>query len=269
MGDILFRLIVFISTNKNNDVDYNIAINILKNLNVVGKLTINQLADKCYTSPSAISRFCRKLGYESFGEFKETLAATIRNYRQRDFIHDLRAEFGEEATLKEMLYNKIISDLDSINNMDEALINRIVDMIHDTETVGVFGTHLSQAYAQDLEINFLAKGKFINAFLDIQKQMELLDTFDKDCLAIIFSPSGKFIAGNRIIAEKIKASKCRIIFISQLDYRDFFDKVDVYLKLTGSTGMSVMNLSIRYASLYVLDYIFLKYTEKYIGSRKS
>lgn len=266
MGDILYRLILFISTNKNNDVDYNIAINILKNINIINKMTINQLAEKCYTSPSAISRFTRKLGYESFSEFKEMTLNAIGNYKGRNVLHELKSEFGYNESIKDMLFNKISNDLQTVRDLDETAFEKIVDLIHDTETIGIFGTHLSQAFAQDLEVSFLTKGKYITAFLDVQKQQELVDSFDRNALAIIFSPSGKFVSGNKPIIDRIKSTGCKVIFISQRDHHDFFDRVDAYLKLEGSTDPSASNISIRYSSLYILDYIFIKYLEKYINT---
>ena len=72
MGDLIYRLLLFLNSSKDEDINYTIATTMLHNINHISNMQINKLADICYTSPAAISRFCRKLGYSNLSEFKKS-----------------------------------------------------------------------------------------------------------------------------------------------------------------------------------------------------
>ena len=69
MGDLIYRLLLFLNSSKENDINYNIAITMLRNIRSIPEMSINKLADICFTSPAAITRFCHKLGYSNLIEF--------------------------------------------------------------------------------------------------------------------------------------------------------------------------------------------------------
>ena len=51
MGDLIYRLLLFLNSSKENDINYNIAINMLRNIRLIPDMSINKLAELCYTSP--------------------------------------------------------------------------------------------------------------------------------------------------------------------------------------------------------------------------
>lgn len=60
LKDIIFRLLDFINNNKTKDTNYYIALTLLKDVRHIANMNITVLAEACYTSPAAITRFCKK-----------------------------------------------------------------------------------------------------------------------------------------------------------------------------------------------------------------
>ena len=94
MGDLIYRLLLFLNDSREETLNYTIALTMIRNIREIPNMTINKLADMCYTSPAAISRFCRKLGYSSLSEFKKALSISINtnfdNPKDTDFNHHTR-----------------------------------------------------------------------------------------------------------------------------------------------------------------------------------
>lgn len=79
--DILTKLIC-VYNNKSESANGTLAKQFLMHLNEIPRLSIYELADLCYTSTTAISRFVRRLEYENFHQLKSVLSATLNYYPQ-------------------------------------------------------------------------------------------------------------------------------------------------------------------------------------------
>ncbi|MER2060919.1 MAG: hypothetical protein ABTA16_19050, partial [Niallia sp.] len=104
-------------------------------------MNISILADSCYTSPAAITRFCKKIGYSSFQEFKD-IAKNDRLENPVDEYIDQGLqvnEVGEE--LQKQFYQKMVEWLETIEKgMDVANMRNVLETIHNAEKVSFFGT---------------------------------------------------------------------------------------------------------------------------------
>ncbi|MEG0823303.1 MAG: hypothetical protein RSG07_02235, partial [Erysipelotrichaceae bacterium] len=72
-NSLIHQLQSLLNANVENDAYRNIAQYLLKNLyndKIIENLSINDLADACFTSPSTVSRFSRNIGYKNFFELK-------------------------------------------------------------------------------------------------------------------------------------------------------------------------------------------------------
>ena len=68
--DILYNLLTYINASYSQDMYYTICYQVLNNIEKMPDISINELADLCYTSHATISRFCKALKCDNFAEFK-------------------------------------------------------------------------------------------------------------------------------------------------------------------------------------------------------
>ena len=59
--DILYTLMSYVNVSSPQDMYYAIAHTILTHIDQIPSISINDLADLCYTSPATISRFCKDM----------------------------------------------------------------------------------------------------------------------------------------------------------------------------------------------------------------
>lgn len=71
MFNIIIILLATLNSEPIDSSDYRISKFILSNLDQMPAYNISQLAKACYVSPSSISRFCRKIGFQEFYELKQ------------------------------------------------------------------------------------------------------------------------------------------------------------------------------------------------------
>ena len=186
MGDLIYRLLIFLNSSKETDINYNIAITLLKNVRIIPNMSINKLADICYTSPAAITRFCHKLGYSSFIEFKKHIKININNYdlgymKPKSISYDLQRE-----ELLDNMSLEILNEIDTFKSfIDLKIIDRVVELIYNSNNVCIFGTQFSQLMAQDLQIKLANLSKIIYNANDVQEQERLASKLDENSLAIL------------------------------------------------------------------------------------
>ena len=69
--DILYNLLTYINSSYSQDMYYTICYQVLNNIEKIPSISINELADLCYTSPATISRFCKALKCDNFAILKK------------------------------------------------------------------------------------------------------------------------------------------------------------------------------------------------------
>jgi len=268
LKDIIFRLLDFINNHKTKDTNYFIALALLKDVQQIANMNISVLAESCYTSPAAITRFCKKIGYASFQEFKDIA--------KKDSIENSIDEYIEQGlqvnevakVLHKQFYQKMVEWLHTMETgMNVSDVREILEVIHDAEKVSFFGTQLSQAMAQDFQYRLVKYGKFVHAFSDIQEQMENIAELDDQSVAIITSPSGRFIEGNVELMRLIQKSKAKIIIITHNDEIPFIEKADIVYRLHGKTYDRTGFSSERFGLMYFYDFAIAFYQKLYPGDK--
>lgn len=188
--DMLYTLMTYVNVSSNQDMYYTIAHTILTNLDKIPNISINELADLCYTSPATISRFCKRINCRSFAEFKKGMALSLKE--AKDEIHfndtDLKMINDNPQYLVDKIYIDTINALKrgqkSINIFE---IDKICRMIHDASKVHFYGFQFNKIIASDFQLKLLKLKKLIYAFVERGDEIQRLDLIDKNSLVVILS----------------------------------------------------------------------------------
>ena len=264
MKDIIYRLLDFINNHKTKDTNYFIARTLLRDIHNIANMNISVLAETCYTSPAAITRFCKKIGYSSFQEFK-TIAKHEKMDNPTDELIDRSLgaiDIGEN--LQKKLYEKMVGWLDSMeNNIEVSDVQSILKMINDAEKVSFFGTQLSQAMAQDFQYRLVKYGKLVHAFSDIQEQFEDAFELDERSIAIVTSPSGRFMDRNPDLMKLLLDTKAKVIIITHNKDVSYLNSAEIVYYLNGMTYDRTGFSSERFALMYFFDFAIAFYQQLY------
>ena len=232
--DMLYILMTYVNISTNQDMYYTIAHTILMNLDKIPHISINELADLCYTSPATISRFCKKVNCRSFAEFKKGMALSLE--AAEDEIHfkeqDLKSIQDNPQYLVDKIYNDTINALkkgqESINIFE---IDKICRMIHDASKVHFYGYQFNKIVASDFQLKLLKLKKFIYSFVERGDEIQRLDLIDKDSLVVILSVRARHEIIDSLV-DKVKESHPKILLITMnKEYKN--EKIDHIYTLDG------------------------------------
>lgn len=259
--DIIYNLLTFLNSSKEEDMYYSICLSMLQNLDVVPKCSINELADLCYTSTATLSRFCRKFGYTNFHEFKKEIAYALQQSKNEIFLDKSEVRFIESNPsyvinkIYDLIFESLIMGKTSLRIK---AVDHICQLIHDSKKVHFFGYQFNKVIASDLQLKFMKLGKFIYAFADRGEDSQKIELLDKDSLAIVMSVSGKI--GHQALMDEIHDRGAKILLITMNPETPLKDSVDELFVVEGrESDFTVSSISGSIGLLTALNIIYVRY----------
>lgn len=132
------QLISRLKQNSNfTNAEIDLANFILQNIETVTKMTIQDLSDNSFVSRPTIIRFYKKLGYNTFFDFRIQLESELKNYNKK--LVDSNRPFSESDSYLNIAYS--ISNLtkqivDSCYNLlDEITLKNIVEVLYNSNRI--------------------------------------------------------------------------------------------------------------------------------------
>lgn len=204
---------------------------ISKNPDLIHAYTITQVASFAGVSTSAMLRFCKRLGFNGYKDFKYEMETWLRNR------HDEPAS-DEPLSIIANSYSDIILSLPNICK-DELL--KIADAIAQSEKVIGLGRYRNKVVSEKLVINLTNLGITCLSAFDLLTYEHFEKIIDKNTTVIIFS-----------VFHDVKSYRSIIDDIAGLT--DNFWLVTCTENHSGKVGIPhVLNLPFATSSLVTLD----------------
>lgn len=252
---------------KMSEIDQQIANFFLENPRELKQLSARKLAEKMYVAPSTISRFCQKIGYVGYNEFKEAYIEEY-NYLQSHFKEiDPNRPFTPKDTVWTIankigqLYEETIADTLSLLNYE--ILEQTTNQLRKSKKVYVYsaGDHL------DLANNFKHKMVRIGKNIEVVGRSDLVYYYaghaeKEDCFLLI-SYSGETNDVLRIL-KTLKKKKLNTIAVTSYGENTLSKFADITLnistreKLIRNLGSFSSDLSV----MYLLDVLYASYFSK-------
>ena len=263
--DILYTLMSYVNVSSSQDMYYTIAHTILTHLEKITDISINDLADLCYTSPATISRFCKDLNCKNFASFKHEMAISLEIARDEIHVdpHDYTEIIKQPQYLVDKMYQETIASLQLVHqSINIHSIDQICHMIYNAKKVHMIGYQFNKIISNDFQMKMLKLKKFVYAFVERGDEIQRLDMIDEDSLVIIITVRARkqFMAP---LLEKIHEHNPQILLITmnkefQNDLIDFTYCIDgtesdyTESSMQGTINfLSLLNLIyVRYGLLY-------------------
>ena len=157
--------------------------------------SIHALAEQTYSSPATILRLCRKLGFDGYKDFRQSVIyeLALRKQSQEEEQKEITQHDSLEQMVQKITYKNINSLKDSCQLIDVADIQTAVDMIERSQVVYLFGIGSSLCVAHDLYLKFLRLGKACVLNDDWHGQLLQARNATAQDAAIILSYSGQTV----------------------------------------------------------------------------
>lgn len=189
-----------------------------QNPDIVLRGSVAELSSKYNVSQSTITRFCQKIGYKGFNEFKYDVFRFEKIAKLES--NDNFSSLGEYINLIQILDNTL--DLNKLKILAKAIIS--------ADTVYLTGIHKSNLPAQMLQIN-LTKMKIKSVCLNSDNTHDYLQLLNSEDLVITFTCNGNGIKSMGLDYSEYNFNTAIITMTDELEVKPF---VDYYCTLPSS-----------------------------------
>lgn len=156
-------------------------------------LSIHQLAEKTFASPSTVIRMCQRIGFAGYKEFRQAVTcevAVLRMSQEQERREITRSDSLDDIVDK-VTGRNIMSLEDSKNYIDTDTLQHCVDLVREAKTVLLFGLGASLYAVRDLNLKLLRVNKPCVVNDDGRAQLLQAKNASQDDLAIVLSRSGE------------------------------------------------------------------------------
>ncbi|WHX61177.1 MurR/RpiR family transcriptional regulator [Peribacillus frigoritolerans] len=231
---------------------------ILQRPEEVSQLTISQIAKKLHISPATITRFCQKLAFSGFNEFRHELKRFVdlrntpknmKNIKQVDYFAKLYQD-----------HLGIIDNTFHITTYDN--IQKAVSFLTKANKIHVYGIGSSGIAAQEFKSKFFRIGLTVEAITDPHQSMMDAALSNENSVVIGISISGT--TKEVISAVKIakKQGACILVFTGDKN-SELSQLGDLTLLVTSKNSMHMgQNISPLLPLLLLFDLLYTELVAK-------
>ncbi|AZK44025.1 MurR/RpiR family transcriptional regulator [Erysipelothrix piscisicarius] len=228
-----------------------IAMYILQKNNEIRNINIGKLAEQTGTSSATITRFCRKIGCESFVDMKIQISAA-----EQDGIPLESSDIFDSVY---SYYNRVIDRTKKNINKEE--LERVITALKDAQRIFIYGVGSSGLTAMEMTQRLLRMGFNVSGITD--SHMMLINstiTKEKD-LVIGISTSGKTIEVlNAVKTAKNNGSK--ILSMTSFSESELAHISDYQMFVYNSLFIDNKRfVNSQFAIMYLVDIISMKLLE--------
>lgn len=159
------------------------------------ELSIHQLAERTFASPSTVIRMCQRIGFAGYKEFRQavTCELAVRRLNQEQEHKEITQSDSLDDIVDKVTYKNIMSLEDTKNLIDTETLQTCVDLVRRSRTVLLFGLGASLCAARDFYLKFLRLNKPCVINDDWHSQLLQAKNSDHEDLGIVVSYSGETV----------------------------------------------------------------------------
>lgn len=218
---------------KKPDVDYWIAKTLIEKIDDFPDIYIDEIAFIAKTTSSSVTKFCKKLGYNSFKSMRtdiETLniyGDGVKNlYGKFDSALNFKTDQSEEELITSFLDREKMTDKQIFELFDRNQLKRISDKIKKEKELVILGSLYSSSC-----VNFFRELLSLEGYtvfeIDRQADNQIIQNLlsEKD-MAFIISLSGEWVNENKIWLNNNYFAELNLITVNNsVDYGHIFDEI--------------------------------------------
>ena len=212
---------------------------ILDNTLLVQQLSFTELSEKVGITKASILRFCKKVGYSGYNEFRYECIKYVNSINNVD--NDEKQEAKTNITKVCKVYSDIINLMDEVISEDE--IKKLVNLIKNARRIKAVGTINSALACYQLRYAFLMFGVEVDVITSDEELRAVDMSVSNKDLIIIFSASAKSHSVNRAmqIKENLEAKIALVTMNIESEYKDMVDAFITLPSVSNLKNESLLN----------------------------
>ena len=228
----------------------------------VYKYTLNEIAERTYTSKATVVRFAKAMGYEGWKDFMKDYIEEIQYRKAHENDIDYNFPFQEHNSLPEILDSLLALKTETIqetrNLFDNVTINKASELILHSKNIVIFAKSPNHYYAGSFARKLCSIGILARVASDGEFGLIAAAMGKEDC-AIVISYSGNNPSKNPMDKLKIlKANKVPIIGITSGGENYLRRQADCVFTMVSRERLytKIANYSTEESLSFILDCLF-------------
>lgn len=227
---------------------------ILKNAEKIEELSINELASYANTSKSTVTRFCQRLGYDGFKQFRLSAAKdSAVGLKYSNVNHD---ELSVEEQIREICQSNARACIDTPLLLDARSLEKAAQTLLEAKRILIVGDGPVTPIAIDFYQKLLRLGMFCIHSTERRFQQMQAVLIDKEDVLIAFDLSG----ATKTTITAVKAARargCTTIIVCNTVGAPISKEADIALFGPGRIGSNLTGtLEPRIVQLCIVDCLF-------------
>lgn len=157
--------------------------------------TIGELAERCRTSLTTVTRFSRALGLSGYQELRLALATDAGHVRSRNWVLGADAAIGPDDPLKRVLANLLATDVRALEEtaaqLDLDALERAVEAMSGAGRIDIYAVSGSGPIGQDLQRRLHLIGCTCHVWTDVHDALASGALLGQSDVAVGISHSGE------------------------------------------------------------------------------
>ena len=168
---------------------------IFANLRDVSSMGIVELGERTFTSTTTVKRLCRKLGIESYTDFRLQLSAEIASYARMNILEGAKDPVDRYDAISDIISKvsdqnaKSIIDTSNINSPE--VIREVINLMRGAKRIDFYGIGPSNVVAVDAQIKCMRLGIPSSALSDGLSMRMNAKAYQDGALAFLISYTGE------------------------------------------------------------------------------
>lgn len=235
------------------------------------RLSSSDLAEQTGRSQSGVVKFCQKLGFRGYQEFKLAVSqATVQGWSlPAGIVHgSIESNDGFATTAQKLMGSKLHAMQQTMSLNTEQSIEQSIQAILNARRIQLVGVGASSLVARDFTYKLQKLDCTVIYDADSHIQIANATTLGADDVVIALSYSGTSLETVRI-AECAKAAKAPLITLTGIHPNPLAGMADICLYVTSDEDKARSSaITSRDAQLMLLDLVFILLVQRKPGSNE-
>ncbi len=188
----------FLNTYDCSDSAYILSDYMKKNMREIPRMSIGEVAGACYVSKGQVSKFVKKLGYESYSDFKDACVDYLEAQGQKARIflpgYDLRTNAARFVSQ----YTEMLRWVEK--NIDYERLEELITCVYKHKEIYLFAQGEARAICQTLQIEL---GNLLIPIGISNTEFSRNFSLDKDVMILVISINGRSFVFDKSVMRRI------------------------------------------------------------------
>ncbi len=225
------ELILLYNDLENDDFYKNAIAQVLKNLEAVPVVSSYELAQMCYVSPATILRLSRRLGYESYSEFKMSVGMDLKEVRDNILFTYEELEWNKEFLNRGIDY--VTETLQKVReDVADTAIMEAAKYFQEARHIAFF-TGPGSPFLRNLQMRLTLSGKDVHVIKNAKDRERFIAGMKPETAVCVVEMV--YTAKHASMFKRLKAAEAKTIYIANRLLDSSLEDVDLYIGYRGSS----------------------------------